>query len=148
MSRPGQRPPYRQLDHTADVAVIIYGDDMADLLNNAAVTFAHLTAGTVTAPDIEDRRSAHPVELVSADPAALLVDLLNELIFVYEVEALLTVSLRLDELSDTYLRGTLSCLMTTPDIIDERHHLKAATMHDLKLERVDDGLSCRLVFDV
>jgi len=72
--------PDERIEHTADLAIRVTGEDLPDLFANAAAALFDLMAGP---PAAVDRR--HEVVVESIDRECLLVDWLNQLIYMHEV---------------------------------------------------------------
>ena len=84
------------------------------------------------------------VHLESWDMESLLVDWLNELLFLAESEGLLVLEGRIAELSQTKLTAKAG---TVPGQISKAH-IKAATFHNLKIRHGSRGWSTVITFDV
>lgn len=85
-----------------------------------------------------------PVELASSGPDTLLADLLNEAIFLMDVEGFLTTGLDVEHLGEGTLRGALVG-RREPTL---RPLAKAATYHGLVVRRAGEGWEGRVVLDV
>ncbi|MBN1135505.1 MAG: bifunctional riboflavin kinase/FAD synthetase [Anaerolineae bacterium] len=146
---PGQRQgsepsacPYRyqEVEHTADRALCVWGRELPDLFAGAARGMASLMADLDGLAATEWRE----VRLEAWDRESLLVNWLNELLFLTETERLLFVDFRIESLIDTALvarvRGARAPV--TKAVV------KAATYHDLRLVRNDAGWSAVITFDV
>jgi len=136
--------PFAVVAHTADIAVDVFGRDLAELLVHAAqalyaVTFAHLS---VTA----DQQRVLTVNSVDGD--ALVIDWLNELIYQLEVEHL--VFTEFDILQLTGGHAAINCRGGRPDLSPgyRAREVKAATYHMMQLRRTPTGCTSRIVFDV
>ncbi|MFC2030838.1 archease [Chloroflexota bacterium] len=131
---------YREIEHTADRALWVWGEQLADLYAGAARGMYTLMA------DIEGRVATRwrEIRLKGRDREGLLVDWLNELLFVSEVEHVLFVDFQVTQLGSgqlVALAGEVPGSATQADI-------KAATFHNLAVNRVDDGWSTVITFDV
>ncbi len=141
---PGLDPPcpyrYQEVAHTADRALRVWGQRLRDLFAGAARgmygLMAHLDGVVVT--DWLD------LQVQSVDREALLIDWLNELLYLTEAHGLLFAQCQILSLSDTELTarvGGVAALVTGA-------HIKAATYHDLALAREEGGWSTVITFDV
>lgn len=134
-------PSHRFLDHTSEVRLEIRADTLAGLLAEAARAFGALERrGAPGRPEPGWR--AHAVE--SADRESLLVDWLNELVFLAERERYVPEVVEVRSASDTGLeaRSRGAVLDTTPGLV------KAATHHGLTVRRTGDGWEAVVVLDV
>jgi SHS2 domain-containing protein len=86
-----------------------------------------------------------PVEigLEAEDMAGLLVDWVNELIYLTETQGCALPHARVDELSERSLRAT-----AWPVQARVRHAVKAATLHGVEVRRGADGWRASLLVDV
>ena len=136
--------PFEFVAHTADVAVVVRGTDVADLMTNAACALYHLTVSEPLVAAVRLRR----VVVDSVDRDALLVDWLNELVYLLFAEGLVFCRFRFMELGDE--RAVVDCW---GDYL-ERHGLritrevKAATHHMAHITCDGEGLVARIIFDV
>jgi len=141
---------YRELDHTADRALHVWGRGLADLLVGAARGMCSLMGdleGLV--PDLW-----RTIRLEESDREALLVEWLNELLYLIETEGLLFVDFRIESVGDseTARAGEAGATMVAhvggAVAPVTRAHIKAATFHDLKLVENAAGWSTVITFDV
>jgi SHS2 domain-containing protein len=134
--------PYRfvEIEHTADRALEVWGKELTDLFAGAAKGMYSLMAelnGLVATNWLELR-------LEGWDTESLLVDWLNELLFLTETEGLLFVDYRIESLTDTELVARAGGVISSVT----GAHIKAATFHDLSLRQGRSGWSTELTFDV
>lgn len=120
---------------------MIYGASMTDVVGEAGRALASLTLGE---PLPEATGPWREIELYSPDAVALLVDWLNELIYLAESEQWMPVEFDPIEVTHTYLHARMRgrALGTSPSLV------KAATHHGARLEEVDGGLEAHLLLDV
>jgi SHS2 domain-containing protein len=92
------------------------------------------------------------VRLEADDREALLVEWLNELLFLIEQEGVLFVDFRIQSASDPAEplqdRATLVANVGGAAAPVTRAHIKAATFHDLQLVKDNGGWSTVITFDV
>ena len=128
---------YEWLSHTAEIELNVVADTVEGVFADAADAFGRYVE---LASDGDPVR--HEVELEAPDRGALLVALLEELIFLGDTERFVPdrVTLRVEQ---HRLVGTLEGRRTRIDPI-----MKAATYHGLKFEQIDRVWNARVVFDV
>jgi len=131
--------PYERIEHTADLAIRVTGEDLPDLFANAAAALFDLMAEP---PAAVDRR--HEVVVESIDLEGLLVDWLNKLIFMHEVNGETYTRFEITALSETELRATISGGATTRKL----KTIKAATFHELIVAETEVGAQAQIIFDV
>ena len=133
----------QEIEHTADWAIRVRARDMAGLFAGAAQgMFGLLTDLSRVAPA---RR--FEIDLRAIDVETLLIDWLNELLYLSEQHGVVFTGFTIDSLTangGARLRaqvdgGRPSQLFKV---------IKAATFHGLSIDHDDDGLQAELVFDV
>ncbi len=139
------REPFEMLAHTADIAVLVRGRDMAELLRNAARAFY----AVVLTEDTEIRSTTtRMICIESVDADTLLVDWVNELIYQIDAEHVVFSDFRFHDLGVDRLEA--ECGGEPLDL--SRHHLKrevkAATYHMSRIESADSWLEARIVLDI
>ena len=142
------RPPYEILEHTADIGLRAWGDTREALFENCALGLA----------EILDHSAGHPrpyqaeaftglmVEVEAGDLEALLVEWMNELIFLMETTNACLRAVHVMEFINTRL-------MASPDFAECDHdpegtELKAATYHQLSVRKTEAGWEATVYFDV
>ena len=125
------------LPHTADVGVAARGKNLREAFANAAVGLFTV----ITDLDPVQEREEREVKVSASDWESLLVNWLNELIFLFDVENLLLRRFSILDLEETHLRA--HCF---GERVDRSRHtvkigVKAATYHQVKVER---GPECRV----
>ena len=131
---------FEEIEHTADLALRVYGRDMRELFANAACGMFALMA----APSVEEASLQREVSLEATDYEGLLVDWLNELIYLHEVEGETYSQFAIKTLSPTELKAQVT---GGPTKIKTRA-IKAATFHELEVVKTDKGYEATIVFDV
>jgi len=134
--------PYRYLEveHTADRALRVWGRELPDLFVGAARGMTSLMADLDGLVATEWRE----VRLEGWDRESLLVDWLNELLFLVETERLQFVDYRIESLTGT----TLVAQVRGAHAPVTKAIIKAATYHDLRLVHDGAGWSTVITFDV
>jgi SHS2 domain-containing protein len=131
---------FEEIEHTADLAIRVYGRDMRELFVNAA----HGMFALMAEPSLEEAACEREVLLEAIDYESLLVDWLNELIYLHEVEGETYSQFNIETLSPTKLEAHV---IGGPTKIKTKA-IKAATFHDLAIEETPNGLVATMVFDV
>ena len=132
------------VDHTADVGIIAYGADIKELFSNAALALFSL----ITEPENIEEKLHRDLEIVSEDRDSLLIEWLNELIYLFDAEHILFRRFDIEDLSYNQLKAT--CYGESFDPL--RHKIKtgvkAATYHMLKIDKGGSGYKAQVIFDV
>ena len=131
-------------DHTADIGIIAYGNSVGELMANAATGMVSLMTDSLHI----DHHTSKTIELQEADSVALLVKWLNELLYEFEVDRLLFSRF------DVVMHGdaSLTAICRGEKYDPARHRIireiKAATYHNLNIEKGKDGYSASIIFDI
>ena len=142
--------PYEFLDHTGDTAVMITATDEGGLLREAARSLVAVLIDRDEGGPLE-RGERIPLDLTTEDGESLLIDFLNELIFLFDSRRFLFADAVWEEVAlgePARLRGTL-----VGDTLDPERHVpltevKAATFHGVDIRRDETGLATTVVFDL
>ena len=130
---------FEEIEHTADLALRFYGRDVKELFVNAAYGMFALMA-----EPSKETTCEREVSLEATDYEGLLVDWLNELIYLHEVEGETYYQFAIETLSPTKLEAHVSGGPTKR----KTKAIKAATFHELAIEETANGLVATIVFDV
>jgi SHS2 domain-containing protein len=129
------------LDHTSETVLRVRAPDLPALFAEAARALGQVERGGIAGTG---ERVEQQVSVESADPAGLLVDWLNEVIWLSETGQFVPESVRIRLQGDTALTATLGGerLKAPPSLV------KAATRHALRLERTPSGWIAEVTLDV
>ncbi|MGD8902284.1 MAG: riboflavin biosynthesis protein RibF [Anaerolineae bacterium] len=139
---------FRELAHTADRALGVWGEGLPDLFVGAARGMCSLMG------DLEDLTPDvwRVIQVETDDLEALLVEWLNELLFLVEQEGLLFLEFRIQSVRDPVQAagGGAALVVNVGGTLAPvtRAHIKAATYHDLELVHDETGWSTVITFDV
>ncbi len=131
------------LDHTADVGIIAYGGDMKEAFANAARGMFSL----ITDLDSIEESEYRDVELTVSDEESLLVEWLNELIYLFDVENMVFRRFSISRLTRTSLKARIYGQKVDTARHEIKTGIKAATYHMLSIER-DDVNRVQVLFDI
>jgi SHS2 domain-containing protein len=131
---------YEEIEHTADLAIKAYGRDIKELFANAAWGMGQLMANL---EEVEPQ-AQRQIHLTATDYEALLVDWLNELLYLHEMEGEFYIAYEIESLSPTELRATVQ----GGKVSKVKAEIKAATFHDLEIRGTGRGFETTIVFDV
>jgi len=129
--------------HTADVGIKAYGADISQAFTNAARALFSL----ITELDDVEEILHRDIELTAPDEESLLVDWLNELIYLFDTENIVFKRFDVTKLNDTQLKAR-----SYGEKVDSSKHrlkigVKAATYHMLKVAK-GDGCQVQVLFDI
>lgn len=134
---------YQILEHTADIGIRVKADNLAELFTKAALA----------AFDIVADRKAHSdktVELFldqeAGDVAELLVNWLNELLSLAATKEVIFTHISFQEIDEHRLKAV--CVAEQAKAFCMKTEIKAATYHELKVEKSKAGWLAEIIFDV
>jgi len=135
---------YQWIDHTADLALRVYGRSAQDLYENAAVAMFD----RITDRGRLQGKISQKIRIEGTDRADLMVNWLRELLYQWNGKETLVKSVRIDRLSR---KGLGALVMVDP--FDEKRHeiraeIKAVTYHQIRITQNRDGWEATIVFDV
>jgi len=131
------------LDHTADVGIIAYGADIKQAFANAARGLFSLIIQLDDVQEVLHR----DIRVNANDEESLLVEWVNELIYLFDTENILFKRFEITHLNNTLLRAR-----SYGEKADKVRHklktgVKATTYHMLKVDK-DDGCRVQVLFDI
>lgn len=130
---------YREISHTADVAIEVWAPDLESLFAEAARGFNAVAGAEISAGP----RVSRDLGLHEIDDEGLLVAFLTELVYAQEQDRLGFDVFEL-RISDHQLTGTAHGAA----LLELMKPIKAVTYHGLEIHRSRHGLQVQLVFDV
>lgn len=134
-------PCFELLPHVGEVRLQARGPTIADVFSQAAAALAEVL---VSGPAPHGEEQAHEIVLGAPDRDALLVDWLNELLFLAERHRWLPARIEVHEATETHLRATVRgpVLECAPSLV------KAATWHGLRFDARNGGFEAEVLLDI
>lgn len=132
---------HRFVDHTSEIGLQVRAATFGELLAEAARGLARLVLREVPAAAAGETRE---IEVSSHDRESLLVDWLNEILYVAETGLWVPLELEVLEVSDTRIRARARGVTVeiSPSMV------KAATFHGLEVVETAEGFSAEVILDV
>lgn len=132
------------LDHTADLRIRVWGENLEELFEEAAFAlFSAITNIETVKPEIEEE-----VKVEGESKEELIVGWLGELLYLHEVKGVLFSKFKILTLQEKHLAAKAWGEAFVP----ERHHIflpvKAVTYHRLKIEQQGGLWVTEIIFDV
>lgn len=135
---------FREIEHTADVELEVWGADIPTLFGEAAKGMYHLSQIKRKGDGDTQADQSRSFTVRGTDLESLLVAFLSELLFYLETEGLAFDAFDLQFQEDHRLRAQLE-----GSIIEGRNReIKAVTFHNLNIKETESGWQVRIVFDV
>ena len=139
-AKPAAMADFEEIEHTADWAFRARGRDLAQLLENAAQA---MTAFGQTQARAEPSVTRE-VEVHGVDRETLLVNWLNEILYLEQTRGEVYDRFQVLEVGGTHLRAKLYGRSSA----DTGSHIKAATFHNLEVRQTPEGFEATVVLDV
>ena len=135
-----------ELSHTAEIGLRIWAPTLADLYACAATAMFEMVDAQ---PDMTSAAQERTVAVDAPDLESLLVDWLNELLYMQETTGAYWPEVAVDSLAQQEdglaLRATVrGWLASQPP----RLHVKAVTYHQLRVVAADGGWRAEVFFDI
>jgi len=135
---------FQIVDHTADIGILAYGEDIEELFANAALALFSLITD---AESIEEKLDL-TLEVSSEGTENLLVEWLNELVYVFDAERIVFSRFEIRSLTHYHLRAVCYGENLNPTRHKIKVGVKAATYHMLTLDRNGDGYRASVILDI
>jgi len=138
---------YELIDHTADLSIKVYGKDLEELLKNCSAAMMDVICDLNTI----ELKNQYSVSSSGNSEEELLVNLLQELLYLHEVKKLLFCKFEF-KINDNIKNREVEGFVWGEEINFSRHDLlndiKAVTYSDLKVEHKNGKLSAKITFDI
>ncbi|MEW6144701.1 MAG: archease [Thermodesulfobacteriota bacterium] len=135
---------FEVFEHTADIGVRVSGGDMAELLKNAALALMSL----ITVPESVRPAEEAVFEAEAETGEELLIKMLSEILYLHKVRKMVFCEADI-KLADGYrLKAKLKGEKIDPGRHELQLDIKAATYHNLKIQRVNDRFMAEIIFDI
>ena len=132
---------YRELDHTADWAIEVWGQDLVALFEHAAVALFEMQGADLTVePTVTARATCQGMDLET-----LLVAWLNELLYLSEMNDALFTRFEVSIIGD--MEPTLTASVRGVPGRGHLAHVKAVTYYHLAVEPTSTGWRATVTFD-
>jgi SHS2 domain-containing protein len=135
---------YRLTDHTADIGIHVFGNDLKDLFENAAMSLYDMMTEVerVTGVDTQE------IQVTGEDFPDLMVNWLREMLFFWTGKEQLVKAVKIIYLSDHELTASVKTEAYTPERHVIRHEIKAVTYHQIQVYENNKGWEAEIIFDV
>ena len=135
------RQGHEWIDHTSEVTLRAYAAAMPDLIVEVTRAFLELVPEAIRDPQ---RDAVHELEVRASDPAAMLVDWINELVFLAESECWLPAAPEVEVEEGSWLRVRCREVpLSSPFVL-----VKAATLHNVRVQETRGGIEAEVTLDI
>jgi SHS2 domain-containing protein len=139
---------YQQIDHTADIALYVNGEDLEDLFKTASDGWRHLVVGKSDVTPEDEK----VMKLSAETLEELLVECLSELNYLFMSKQWLFRrydKLQIyDESPNFELIGVLRGESLKNNQCQIETEIKAVTFHQLQVRKTEKGYETMIVFDI
>jgi len=132
------------LDISGDVGLTAFGGSLQETFVNAAIGMYSLMAGL----DAVAVKKTIEVFVENQSPDGLLVSWLNELIFHFDTYGFIGKKIDIKEFSRKRISASIAGEEFDPDRHEGKLLIKAATYHQLGIEKKDERWEISVVFDI
>jgi SHS2 domain-containing protein len=129
---------------TADIGIEAWGSTLEDAFASAANGLARLMSDLPADLQTLTRN----IQVQAGSLSSLLVQFLNEIVFLEETEGFLPAEVTNLTLRSGSLNATLSGFIFDPGIHSMNAHIKAATYHGLEIDQSGERVTIKVIFDV
>jgi len=135
---------FETIDISGDVGIKAFGVSMGEAFANAAAGMYSL----ITDLNGVDERKSETFEAAGDSPEGLLVAWLNELVFHFDTYGFIGKRVEVTEISSRGIRAVVHGDEFDPERHERRLLIKAATYHNIRVERVNSGWEIEIIFDI
>jgi SHS2 domain-containing protein len=135
---------FEVLDHTADIGLIVYGEDLKTLFQNAGEGFFHL----ITDLRKVKRRTKRTIEIGKEDLKRLMVDWLTELLYLHDVEGLLFKEFKVESVGEDGLKAVVKGEVFREGVHVIKTGVKAVTYHQIEVRKGKRGWRAQVILDL
>ncbi len=139
---------FKIIEHTSDIGITVYGKTLEELFENSAYgMFSQIT----DLKKVEPQENTE-IEVREYDKENLLVNWLNELLYLSVTGKIIFSKFKIKRFQETCDSLKLNAEVKGERINSKKHSLhleiKAATYHNLKIEKTKKGYQTTIIFDV
>lgn len=139
---------FKILEHTADIALEVYGKNLKELFANAAEGMFFCMG--ISKKDWKRlsliSQKTKKIKIKSLDKESLLVDFLNELLYLLFTNNKIYSEIKIDKLTDKELEARTREISSRE--IDLKIEIKAATFHNLEIKKENKNWRTVIIFDI
>ena len=136
--------PYELIDHTADIGVRAFGRTLEELFRNAAVGMFEIIAELDSIGTLESRK----IQLAAETLEDLYLVWHQELLFRSSVDHVVYKEFSFDAISEKKLTAIIRGEKFNPEKQVLKKEIKAATYHELKVQKTEEGWVGEVIFDI
>lgn len=131
------------LPHTADMGLVISARTLRDAFRTSALAVSSLLVPKKARP-----LSKRLLEVKAPDRESLLVNFLNEIIFLFEARKFVLSDIRISKLGRKHLKGEIFGEHFSPRKHQQGTPVKAATYYNLEVKKEGNKWKIKVIFDI
>jgi len=132
------------LDHTADIGLIVYGENLRVLYENAGEAFFHI----ITDLRKVRRRVEKRIDIKGESLDRLMVDWLSELLYLHDVESLLFKGFKVDSVGEGGLKAIVKGEPFQEGVHVIKTQVKAVTYHQIEVRQENGRWRAQVILDL
>jgi len=135
---------FEVFNHTADIGLIIHGENLKALFENAGEAFFHL----ITDLRKVRRRIERRIHIGGESLDRLMVDWLSELLYLHDVENLLFKGFQVESVGEDGLRAVVKGEPFQEGVHVIKTEVKAVTYHRIEIRQENGRWRAQVIFDL
>ncbi|MEO0262580.1 MAG: archease [candidate division WOR-3 bacterium] len=135
---------FSEIEHTADFGIKVWAENEKILFEKCAEIFENLLVEKKNLKAKEFKR----VEVEGENKEELLLNLLRELLFVFETEKFVFKKIKIEFENENKLILTGKGETFDPEKHKKKLNIKAITYHNFYIKKKDKGFETQIIFDV
>ncbi len=133
---------FHQIEHTADIGLNLRGKNLKYLFESGFYGILDILSNKK--PPANEHKT---IKITSSDNESLLVDFLNEIIYLVNTERWLPAEIKEMKITSNSLKAVITgSQYNSPDAV--KAEVKAATYHNLKIRESVDTVETDIYFDI
>jgi SHS2 domain-containing protein len=135
--------PYELINHTADIGIRVLNETLEGLFEQAAFALFDNLA------ELKNVKEGvyHEIQVTGMDLPELMVNWLNQLLFLWETRLVLFRRFHIHKVNQTAMQARAWGEKYDPDLHELLGDIKAATYHNLRIEQHQGLWSAEIIFD-
>lgn len=135
---------YRLINHTADLGIEVYGEGLQELFSNAGFALFDIMTDISRVRETTEKF----ITVEGNDLEQLMVNWLNDLLYLFDVEGLLFKRFEVQEVADNHLKALVVGECYDPDRHIMETAVKAATYHQIQVVKENNGWRAQIIIDL
>jgi Uncharacterized conserved protein len=135
---------FKIIDISGDIGLCASGISLREAFINAGLGMFSL----ITDIGKIDDKIDYEINISSESLEGLVVNYLNELIFHFDTYGFIGSKIEVEEFSDYHIKAKVRGDYFNPSFHSRGLLIKAATYHDLRIEKIDDIYQITVIFDI